>query len=283
MTMNPHAIEDEAMARVAKQQLSRAPALQLVAEVMTELRRLSPSWWSPAVLRSFWPARARMGWLEKRADLRQSITSTLTGLSANVARSRSAALQAELIDAALDQGDISVDAFESAFDVNDMVVYGPAANMWQRFRAQLPSEDRPEVRALLTRVLSALLVERDANNGQPKRAVLTALELRSAIDHNAWHTSLPLALRVAIDEARFRQERLRPSRPFHARHDLGIVGIDQLCEYLPLVELERVLDRAGDAIGFCDNEVVSESQDAGDSEAPLPLSPVSLVAARMSA
>src|SRR5687768_9880236 len=98
---------DEELWKEASAYFARAPALQVVAELMGELQTRKLAWWSPDTLRVLWSATDRMGWYERRPDLRQQITSGLTGLVARSARNKTPEFQGELIDSAIDDGDIS--------------------------------------------------------------------------------------------------------------------------------------------------------------------------------
>src|SRR5437879_6324398 len=106
---------DAALAATAAAWYAASPALQLVAEVLSELHDRKLPWWRPARLRETWSAADRLRWLEARADIRQQITSGLTGLLARSSRSKTPDFQGELIDAAIDSGDTSVEEFETAF------------------------------------------------------------------------------------------------------------------------------------------------------------------------
>lgn len=258
--------DDELLAREASQHLAKLPQLQLVGELLTELRRRQPSWWAPETLRGLWSAADRMQWLAQRADVRQRITTTLTGLPPKAARKKSPAFQAELIDAVLDEGDVEPGELEEAFDPFDLVAYGPAGAMWRAFRDQMPAdEDDVDAEALMGWLLRALLADQSPTLGIKRRPVLTALEVRTAIDGVVWHTHMPLEVRVAIDEARFRQERLRPGRPFVARHDLAIALPEQIAAHIPFAELVPIVDRAEEAMGFGRPQ---EAAPEGDVEPP---------------
>lgn len=244
--------DDDVLAREASQQLAKLPQLQLVGELWCELRSYGFAWWAPELLRTWWPAAQRMKWLAQRSDVRQRITSQLTGLPPNAARKRSPTFQAELIDAVVDEGDVSARDLECAFDPFDMVTYGPVGDVWRAFRSALPVETcSTDLERLTAWLLRALLSDRSMKHEQLKRRpILTPWDLRTAIDGEVWHTRMPLEIRVAIDEARFRQEKLRPGRPFGARHDLSIAAPEQIAAHVPLIDLVGVLERAEQAMGF---------------------------------
>jgi hypothetical protein len=117
---------DAELGAEAGAQLARSPSLQLVAELLGRLREMKLPWWTPQQLRAAYPAAERLSWLASRPDIRQRITTQLTGLAPRAARNKSPAFQAELIDSVVDEGDISVDDFEHAFDPVDLALYGPA-------------------------------------------------------------------------------------------------------------------------------------------------------------
>jgi len=243
--------DDESLAREARQHVQRLAAKQLVGQLLVELRKMRPSWWTPNQLRAWWPASTRMLWLSQRPDLRQQITTSLTGLAPKAARKKAPYFQAELIDAVVNEGDATTTAFEEAFDPYDIVAYGPVSAYWRRFRAQLPLDDEePALRGLVAWLLEALLSEDGPFEGSKRKPILGAFDVRSAIDGEIWHRHLPLEVRVAIDEARLRQEKVRPGRPFTARHDLRIATPQLLAEHLPLAAFEPVLDTAERIMGL---------------------------------
>ena len=82
-----------------------------------------------------------MRWLRERADLREQITSTLTGLPPTAARKKTPEFQGGLLDSFLEDGDITVRQFDEAFDPCDLVVYGPASTFFRRFRERMPWDD----------------------------------------------------------------------------------------------------------------------------------------------
>jgi hypothetical protein len=265
--------DDDALAREARAHYLKHPSLQVVAETIAALREAQVPWWSPEDLRSLFNAQERLRWFRERADLRQRITTTLTGLPKNAARSRGPAAQAELIDAVLDHGDVSASDFEAAFEPDDIVVYGPVATFWTAFRDRMPWNDSSVVhQKLIARLLRSLLSERSAD-GSIRRPILTPWDVRSSIDGTVWHRSLPIELLVAIDDARLKQERARPREPFHARHELMHVNPDQLVSHVQLVEIEPVFTTATTHMRFEGNDALVAEPDSGTrSLAPASLS-----------
>ncbi len=242
---------DAELGAEAGAQLARSPSLQLVAELLGRLREMKLPWWTPQQLRAAYPAAERLGWLASRPDIRQRITTQLTGLAPRAARNKSPVFQAELIDSVVDEGDISVEDFEHAFDPVDLALYGPAAEHWRLFRRRAPwDDDATAHQDLLGWLMGALLADKSSLDGAARRPLLTPLELRTAIDGRVWHTRIPLHVRVAIDDARFAHGRDRPGEPFGAERDLAIATPALIAASIPLVDLKAVLDVAELRLGF---------------------------------
>jgi hypothetical protein len=242
---------DEALANEARNHLADAPALQLVAELVGKLRALSLAWWTPDDARARWSATDRMRWYATRPDLRQAITTRLTGLAPRAARKKTPEFQGALIDSAIDEGDTTARAFEDAFDPCDLAVYAPAAEIWRAFVDRMPwGDDAPAHQELCAWLFDALLADRSGIEGLYRKPILTAWEARTAIDGRVWHTRMPLEIRVAIDEARFAKQRERPNEPFHAESDLSIAVAATIAASIPLRDLQPVFLLAADRMGF---------------------------------
>lgn len=239
-------LEEEAAAHLA----SNAP-LQLMTELLTRLREMGFPWWTSEHLRLAYPAKERLKWLAGRPDLRQRITTDLTGLAQKAARNKTPDFQAELIDSVIDDGDISADTFERAFEPADLVVYGDAADQWRLFRRRMPwDDDRTGHQDLIGWLLGALLADKSTLDGKPRTPILSALAMRTGIDGRVWHSKIPLDVRVEIDNARFASLRDKPGEPFTAAQDLAIATPALLAASIPLKEFANVLDLAGAALGF---------------------------------
>ncbi len=256
--------DDDALRAEARAHLADSPSLQLVAELLAKLRAVDLPFWSPQILRERWSAAERLRWLRQRPDLRQKITTGLTGLAPKAARKKMPDFQAALVDSVIDEGDVPVRSFESAFDPADLAVYGPAAGFWHAMRELFPwHDDAPVHQEVVAWLLKALLADASSIAGLARVPILTAWDLRTAIEGRVWHTRVPLEVRVAIDDARLSQERDRPGAPFHAQDDLAIAVPDILAASIPLRDLAGVLTAAERAMGF-------------DKEAPRPKGPPDL-------
>ena len=253
--------DDDTLRAEARSHLADSPSLQLVAELLAKLRAIDLPFWSPPLLRERWSAAERLRWLRQRPDLRQKITTGLTGLAPKAARKKMPDFQAALIDSVIDEGDIPVRSFEAFFDPADLAVYGPAAGYWHAMRELFPwNDDAPVHQEIVAWLLKALLADASSIAGLARVPILTAWDLRTAIDGRVWHTRVPVEVRVAIDDARLSQERDRPGAPFHAQDDLAIAVPDILAASIPLRDLAGVLSAAERAMGF-------------DKEAPRPKGP----------
>lgn len=247
---------DADLAKEAAAHFAQSPALQVVAELLAELRTRRLPWWTASSVRGLWTATDRMGWFDRRPDLRQQITSSLTGLVPRTARNKAPEFQGELIDAAIEDGDINVDQFDTAFDPRDLVVYGPAAEFWSELRNNLPWHDpSPAHQDLVVLIFKLLLTDKSAYDGVTRKPILSVLDLRSAIPNVVWQTHMPLEIRAAVDDARLRQE--RAGKQFVAVNEMAIATPKIICASIPLDELLCVLDAAERAMGLGDSASAS--------------------------
>lgn len=243
--------DDDVLAREARTFLLASPTVQLVAELLTKLREADLAWWSPQALREAWPATERMRWLDERPDIRQRITTALTGLAPKAARKKPSDFQAALIDSVVDDGDTSVRAFEEAFSPVEMAVYGPVASFWRAFRDRFPWDDRrPAHRELVAWLMGALLNDKSFIDDMGRAPVMNAWDLRTGIDNRAWHAHMPIEVRAAIDDARLKREKVDPGEPFHAADDLSIALPETIATHVPLRDLRGVLDVAERAMAL---------------------------------
>jgi hypothetical protein len=242
---------DDELRAEARTFLGRSGALQLIAELVGKLRAASLPWWSPEFTRATWGASARFRWLAQRPDLRQAITTRLTGLPPRTARTRPLEVQAQLVDTVLEQGDVDCAKFEEAFDPADMAVYGPAHEFWFSFMDRMPwEEDTTTHQRLVAWAIRAMISERGLVEGTTRRPILTATDVRASIPTRVWQTKIPAETRAAVDEARLRLERARPREPYHARHELTIVTPEIIAANIPLAELVPVFAAAEQAMGL---------------------------------
>jgi hypothetical protein len=238
--------DDDTLTRDARAHLAKWPHLQVVAEMWQKLRSLNLPWWTTSFTREQWRPAARMQWLAQRADVRQRVTSRLSGLPKNAARSKTPEFQAALIESVLEHGDIRDNDYEDAFTAQELVVYGPVAEMWSQFRARMPWEDESLVhQKLVGWLLRVLTSERcSIDNEMTRRPILSAWDVRTAICARVWQERMPVEIRTAIDEARMKHEKGRPREPYHARHELTIATPEILAQHIPLVDLVPVIQAA---------------------------------------
>lgn len=257
---------DDALRDEARAHLARSPKLQIVAEVLGRLRALELPWWSASHLRGSFPCAMRMRWFADRVDLRQTITHQLTGLAPKAARALTPDAQAQLIDAVLDAGDIDCAAFEAAFDPRSEVVYGPVAALWKRFRESFPWDVQTKAHQELMGWLIQILIAEKSEDGVTRKPILTPWDVRTAIDGRVWHSTIPVDVRIAIDEMRLLHEKTAPREPVHARHELELATPWVIASHVPLRELQRIFVTAEKALGF--EEAVPEVARRAPSIAP---------------
>ncbi len=239
--------------------LAAHATLQVMAEVLITLRIARAPWWTPEQLRARWPAEERMRWFEQRFDLRQEITTALTGLMFNTARRKSPAFQAELIDSVIEDSDIGAAHFEGAFDPRDLVVYGPIEELWREIVRAAPWGDEDAIPAsLVATLLESFLADRSAPFAFSRTPILDACGVRSAIDGRVWQTYVPLDVRAAIDDARLEREREGQGKPFHASDELAICLPKIIAASIPAVHLKGIFLAAGAAMGFADTPMRSD-------------------------
>lgn len=242
---------DEGRRQEARTHLAASGPLQFVAELLGKLRAIRVPWWTPERTRDTWSALERMNWYVQRPDLRQKIVTNLTGLPARTARNKTPEYQADLLVSVMEAGDLSAARFEEAFDPRDLVVYGPAADFWHRFRERMPWEDASPVhQELVAWTLRALLSSGASFDGMSRNGIITPWDLRASIDAHVWQQYMPLEIRAAVDEARLRQEKARPRDLFATRNELGIATPERIAAHIPLVELIPVFATAERALGF---------------------------------
>jgi len=243
--------DDAALALESRSHVANNPALQLVAELILKLRTSRLSWWTPELLRDTWDATERMVWFRQRPDIRQRVTHSLTGLAPKAARNKQPDFQAALIDSVIDDGDITVEQFESAFDPIELAAYAPAAAIWRRFRDWMPwDEDTAPNQQLVGWLIGQLIAESSTIEGMARKPILTAHTLRTMIPGRVWHSKIPLEIRLAIDELRFQREQEKPAEPFHAVDDLSVATPTIIAANIPLRDLLCVLDAAEKAMGL---------------------------------
>jgi hypothetical protein len=243
---------DDASRREARAWAAKCPQVQFIAELLATLRAADPAWWSPDVLTTLWPPLTRMRWLAQRADVRQRVTTTVTGLAKHAARGKSCEFQAELLEAVLAGGDVTTAAFDAAFDPFEIAIYGNAREIWTQFKDRMPwTSDTPANQKLVGHLLRILLAERHPVDAElTRRPILTACEMREAVDSVVWQSCIPIELRVAMDDARVRWEKARGKEPYHARHDFQIVTPEILPVHVSLIDLLGVFHAAERALRF---------------------------------
>lgn len=259
------------LTKEAQKHLAGSPSKQVLAEIMMKLREINPPWWSPEHLHRVFPAETRMRWLAQRPDLRQAVTTVLTGLRENTARKKSPEQQAALIEDAIRDKDASLEQFELAFDPRALVVYGDAPAIWAQLRDRFPwDKSNKDHQILVADFIERFLSERSSLNGDLARMpILTHLKVRMAIDENVWERSIPPEIRMRINRARLDQEAIDESLPFRAKDELLIATPDVIAAKIALKDLKPIFLLAEDAMGFSpapEPDVLSAPPEAADED-----------------
>ncbi|MEO8801073.1 MAG: hypothetical protein ABI551_24490 [Polyangiaceae bacterium] len=253
--------DDAALAAESKAHVAGSPALQLIAELVTKLRNSRFSWWTPESLRDAWSSNERMRWFEQRPDIRQRITCGLTGLAPRASRNKQPDFQAALVDSVVDDGDVTADEFENAFDPVELAAYAPVGEIWHRFREKMPwDQDTPAHQELVGWLFDQLLSSSSTIEGMTRKPILSSHQVRTTIPGKIWHSKIPMEVRVAIDDLRFQRERAKPGEPFHSIHDLSVATPTIIAANIPLRELVRVVEVAEKTLG-----IPAKGQSAGTS------------------
>jgi hypothetical protein len=251
---------DDTLTKEAIDYLAKSAPLQAMAQILAKQREIllqaaaenatrELGWLTLAELREAFTATTRMQSLESRPDIRQRITTELTGLRPKAARGKDPNFQASLIDSAIDDGDIELKEFESAFNPEEIVTYMDASSFWKHFMdeslSRIIEENTPREKEFVAFLLDVFLQNRP--NLKP---ILTHLDIRMALDGETWQQRIPLERRVAVDKARLEQERKSASRPFTAKQEIEIVTLAVLVDCLDLTDMVPILQAAGQAMGF---------------------------------
>src|SRR5690349_16621033 len=245
---------DDRKAQDASKHLSERPNLRFLALHLMTLRVLGLPWWSPSALLQKFPVSVRMTWFADRPDVRQQITTKISGLVPKIARTLGPDQQTDLIMAALQEQVTSEDDIEAAFGVEDLIVYGDAAAFWVLFCEQMQwgatDDKHKQLVAGLIRDLMSL-------------GILTALQVIKTIDRRVWLAKLPTEIQAAIAEERIKREEFDPTLPFLAADELDIATHDVLTGHIPLEEFLPLFGEAKKALGF-EEETPPSANNAGE-------------------
>ena len=260
---------DAVLASEQEAYLQANPSIQFVVSCIELIRKYEPSWLAPSQLRERYPSKRRMEWLKHRPDLRQAITMANCGLGKNSARVLGLEKQAELLDTAVDERDISITQYELGFRAQDLACYGDTADLYVFMVESLPwghDVDQEFVGHLIKEVL-------EPRGTHP--SILTHFQVRRAINGLTWQDRLPDEILAKIDEDRHDQEELEPTKPFTAQDEFKRATPQIIAKYLPLISLKPIFLKAMEVMGFTPEPikaepVVTSSSDATESPVGTP-------------
>lgn len=227
---------DEVLQTEAQRRLAQTPTARLLARLLAQLRTRPHPWWSGVNLRRSWPTATRFEWLAARPDVRGRLTHELTGLPLTAARILERPMQVQLIDNVVETGAKSPEDWDRAFSPEELALHAPAHVLWSEFRSRFPWEAPRVEDVQLLQWLIADLVQPHGGDA----ALLTPLYVRLAVDLRVWQDHLPVAVRVQVDGMRLRRE--LEGKPFTAEHELAIVKVERLVQFITPKHLRPVLD-----------------------------------------
>ena len=268
---------DERLAAVADRHLTNNPEGQLIELLFTWIAEDRPAWLTPVDQRAIWPTEVRFEWLLARPDVRSRVVSTLTGISSGAARRLDPDVQIALVDAVVDNGDVTAEAWAAAFASHELAAHAPPGAVHPHIRTRFPWSEPPtdDSRNFLYAWLEAVLSPGDGN-GRSRDPILTPLAFRAAIDPEAWQSHVPLPARAAVDAARIDAE--QQGGQFTANDELGLVQLETLVEHLPHPALHAVVEAAERSLGddleafvhAVRSDEVATMADEGDDDDVLP-------------
>ena len=284
---------DAHLTAAADRRLGNDPEGQLVELLLAWIEEDRPRWLTPLVQRELWPTELRFEWLLARPDVRARVVATLTGISEGASRRLDPDAQIALVDAVVDNGDVSVASWARSFQPRELAAHAPPGAVHRHIRERFPWEATPDddSRNFLYAWLEAVLSTGDGN-GRSREPILTPLAFRAAVEPASWQGLVPLEVRASVDAARLAAEQL--GKPFGAAQELALVTLQTLVEHLPHRELRPVLEaaeqvlrreseqdfeeamRTGDILvptveaASSEAEAVEEEDDGGDDEETLP-------------
>ncbi len=252
---------DEQLAQEAKDYYMAHPPVELVSDLISGLAVLECPWWTSEMLFEQISLGNWMLAIESRPDLRQQITTDLTGLRERTARRMTPESQTTLIEEALESGDIALDDVHEMLAGLKLVAYLDAGRLWRLFRERMPwVEDAVEKHIdIVASLLEDLLQPR---GDLPQ--ILPPLEVLSHIDSNVWEDCIPLEVRARVRKARMLAE--ASGDTFHSINELGIATPEIIANSIPLVRFEQLLDRAEEAMGFAPPAPPEEEEDKDDTD-----------------
>jgi len=270
---------DQELSKEASAYYSQHTPLQAQAELWIKILELIKTpdangkidtlpWWNLQYTRNTFTVKQRMQALNQRPDIRQQVTTQLTGMKQKAARAMPADLQATLIDSAIDQGDISLLELEEAFDAQTWAVYIFQNTFWNALAndglIKIVEANTEREKQFIAYALDVFLKTRGSFGGQQLKPVLTHLDVRLAIDPEIWIKRIPMTKRIEVDRARLDQERKNPRIPFTAQRELQIVGLDTIVQSIDLSDLVPVIRAAGESMGFADQTLTLEDENGID-------------------
>lgn len=231
---------DEELAAEAKTFFTGSVSLQFLAALWHKLREDKCAWWTTDGEFEAFPPQVILPLFADRIDLRQRATTELTGLIAKTARKKTPEFQADLIQSAIDEQDVTPERYLKAFSIEDILCYGGGRAFNVQFTDKMPWIARePHTRKLVATILQWLL----------DRDILSHLQIRSAIEEKVWQEHMSLELRTKFSRARIEAE-VRGELFGSARDEIEMITLDAIAMHIPLQSLYRVYAEGVRIMGF---------------------------------
>ncbi len=259
----------EKLAAEAEDFLALHPELQFMVELLTILRELKLTWWTPTQRREAYNAAQRMRAITNKW-VRQRITMQLAGAKTNAALKMSPDKAAENIDLAL-EADVTAEEFEDAFTPAELVLYGNPQLFYAQFRQAMPWIDgSDEHRRLVAHLIDSFLKPRD-ELGNPKtkhlQPILTHNQVLSAVPRAVWQKCIKPDVLEKVDQLLLEKEKENPEGPFpYAKYVMSVATSEIITRDIALLDLFGIFEAAEEAMGFKPLEAIAEV----DEEEPAP-------------
>lgn len=212
------------------------------------------TWWS---LYGHYDVYTAMEWFGERPDIRQGILTRLCNFPTKAGRSMQPDHQAGLIEMVIESGDRSMADFEAAIRPEDIVVYGPADDLFRQFAVSIPNEtptvgsrDHERTLHVFAGLLLLLLEGRLSQTTEAHPPILSYVDFRLALGLEDWHLHIPRESLVDLDKKRLILERRRPDVQFATRDEIRIIGLPLIVKSFPFAAIRRIFEVAAARVRF---------------------------------
>lgn len=247
---------DQVLAKEAAVHFGVTPYLQFLAEIFVAVR----PWLTTKALFRIFSVKTIMEALASRPDLRQELTTKLTGYKRIAARKKNPLEQTKLIEDALgneeEPGDITLEDVEKEIAPETWAVYIFGDQFWKAFSSEVLADivaaNGEKEKEFITFFIEKALQER-RHEGRELKPILTHLDVADAMDPDdtlKWQQRIPPEKLSEANRVRRAQERKTPRVPFTTKQEIGIIGIDVIVNSFDLTDFVPMVSAAGKSMGF---------------------------------